>query len=168
MNKAEAGNRKITEGRDTLCGKTRTRDKGQSNRQDQLQHLENGDWKPFGITKIGKRIMSIITVGGHEVTRNLSEPSDQTLMNIDVYADYLRTISSQTPSTALRALLTRGRGKSIRIDSSYTEAYGPHEVMLDIDGINIYSKTIITFDEHLTGQIYVGREELNVRSIGQS
>ena len=31
--------------------------------------------------------MSIITVGGHEVTRNLSEPRDQTLMHIDVYAD---------------------------------------------------------------------------------
>ena len=43
--------------------------------------------KPFGITKIGARIMSIITVGGHEVTRNLSEPSDQTIMHIDVYAD---------------------------------------------------------------------------------
>ena len=44
--------------------------------------------KPFGITKIGARIMSIITVGGHEVTRNLSEPSEQTIMHIDVYADY--------------------------------------------------------------------------------
>ena len=44
--------------------------------------------KPFGIRKIGTRIMSIITVGGHEVTRNLSEPSDQTLVHIDVYADY--------------------------------------------------------------------------------
>ena len=28
--------------------------------------------KPFGITKIGARIMSIIIMGGHEVTRNLS------------------------------------------------------------------------------------------------
>ena len=52
--------------------------------------------KPFGITKIGARIMSIITVGGHEVTRNLSEPSDQTIMHIDVYADYLSGISPQT------------------------------------------------------------------------
>ena len=43
--------------------------------------------KPFGITKIGARLMSIITVGGHEVTRNLSEPSDQTIMHIDMYAD---------------------------------------------------------------------------------
>ena len=118
-------------------------------------------------TKNEERIMSIITVGGHEVLRNLSEPSDQTLMQIDVYADYLRTISPETPSTALRALLTRSGGKSIRIDSRYTEAYGPHEVMLNIDGINIYSKTMITREEHPTGQIYVDREELKVRSIGQ-
>ena len=40
------------------------------------------------------------TVGGHEVTRNLSEPSDQTIMHIDVYADYLSCISPQTTSRA--------------------------------------------------------------------
>ena len=122
--------------------------------------------KLFGITKIGARIMSIITVGGHEVTRNLSEPSDQTVMHIDVYADYLSAISPQTTSSALRALLTRGGSKSIRVDNRYTEIYGPHEVMLTIDGINIYTKTMITCDEDLVGQIYVGREVLKVRSIG--
>ena len=73
--------------------------------------------KPFRITKIGVRIKSIITVGGHEVTRNLSEPSNQTLIPIDVYINYLGTICPQTPSRALRALLTRGGGKSIRTDS---------------------------------------------------
>ena len=67
--------------------------------------------KPFGITKIGARIMSTPTVGSHEVTRNLSEPSDQTMMHIDVYADNLSAISPQTPSRALRALLTRGGSK---------------------------------------------------------
>ena len=102
--------------------------------------------------------MSINTVGGHEVTRNLSDHSDQTLRHKDVYADYLRTISRpQTPSRALRALLTRGGGKSIRIYSRYTEAYGPHEVMFNEDGINIYPKTLITCDEGLAGQIYIGR-----------
>ena len=40
--------------------------------------------RPFGITKIGARLMSIITVGSYEATRNLSEPSDQTVMYIDV------------------------------------------------------------------------------------
>ena len=38
--------------------------------------------------------------------------------------------------------------------------------MLIIDGINIYTKTMITCDEDLAGQIYVGKEELKVRSIG--
>ena len=117
--------------------------------------------KPFGITKIGARIMSIITVGGHEVTRNLSEPSDQTIMHIGVYADYLSAKSPQSTSRALRALLTRGGSKSVRVENRYTEAYGPHEVMLNIDKINIYTKT----DENLAGEIYVGKEELKVRSI---
>ena len=53
--------------------------------------------KTFGITKIGARIMSIITVGSHEVTRNLSDPSDQTIM-------HLSCISPQTTSRALRVL----------------------------------------------------------------
>ena len=121
--------------------------------------------KLVGITKIGPRTMSIITVGGHEVTRNLSEPSDQTVMHIDVYADYLSAISTQDPSRALRALLTRGGSKPVCIDNRYTEAYGPHEVMLNRDGINISTKTMITCDMDLAGQIYL-EEELKVRSTG--
>ena len=38
--------------------------------------------------------------------------------------------------------------------------------MLNIDGINTYTRTMITCDEDLAGQINVGREELKVRSIG--
>ena len=98
--------------------------------------------KPFGITKIGARVMSITTVGGHEVTRNLSEPSDQTIMHIDVYADYLSARSPQMTSRGLKALLTRGGSKSVLVDNRYTETYGPHEVMLNIDGINIYTMKI--------------------------
>ena len=110
--------------------------------------------------------MSIITVGGHEVTRNISEPSDQIIKHIDVYADYLSSISLRTTSRALRALLTRGGSKSVRVENRYTEAYVPHEVMLNKDGINIYTKTMIACDKDLAGQIYLGKEESKVRSIG--
>ena len=122
--------------------------------------------KPFAITKIGARIMSIITVGSHEVTRNQSEQSDQTSMHIDKYAIYYAP-QAQKPLLEHSGHYSRGGGgKSVRIDSRYTEAYGPHEVMLNIDGNNIYTKTMITCNEDLAGQIYVGREELKVRSIG--
>ena len=82
--------------------------------------------KSFGISKFGARIMSIITVGGHEVTRNLSEPCDQTTMHIDVYADYMSGISPQTNSRALRALLTRGRG----VVSQYALITGTPKLMV--------------------------------------
>ena len=87
-------------------------------------------------------------------------------MHIDVYADYLSAISPRTTSRAVRSLLTRGGSKSVRVENRNTEAYGPHEVMLNIDGINIYTKTMTTSDQDLAGQIYVGKEELQVRSIG--
>ena len=152
---------------ETLCMTRPEPETGEnSTRRSNCNTLKMVTGKPFGFTKIGARIMSIITVGGHEITKNLSEPSDQTIMHIDVYADYMSAISPQTPSRALRALLTRGGSKSVRIDYRYTEAYGRYEVMLNIDGINIYTKTMITTDEDLAGQIYVGREELKVRSIG--
>ena len=38
--------------------------------------------------------------------------------------------------------------------------------MLNRDRINISTKTMITCNKDLVGQIYVGREELKVRSIG--
>ena len=74
-------------------------------------------------------------------------------MHIDVHADYLSAISPQTTSRALMALLTRGGSNSVRVENRYTEADGPHEVMLNIDGIKIYTKTMITCDEDLAGQM---------------
>ena len=79
----------------------------------------------------------------------------------DVYLDYLGSLSPQTPSKTIRALLTRGGGKLIRVVSRY------NEVMLTIDGTNIYTKTMITCGDDLVVQIFVGQEELKLRSIGK-
>ena len=78
----------------------------------------------------------------------------------------MSAISPQTISRALWTQFTIGGSKTVHINNRYTEAYGPHDVMLTIDGMNIYTKTMVTRDEDLSGQIYVGREELKVKSIG--
>ena len=44
----------------------------------------------FGMVPQGSKIQSIILVAGHQVFRNLSEPSEFTLMHLDTFADYLR------------------------------------------------------------------------------
>ena len=62
----------------------------------------------FGMAPQGSKIQSIISVAGHQVIRNLSEPSEFTLMHLDTYADYLRQMEPRTESRAVRALLTTG------------------------------------------------------------
>ena len=46
------------------------------------------------------------------------------------------------------------------------EVYGIYQVMLNVDGISIYTSTYVTTDSDQLGQIYLGQEELKVRRIG--
>ena len=110
----------------------------------------------FGMMPQGSKIQSIISVAGHQVIRNLSEPSEFTLMHLDTYADYLRQVEPRIEST------TGGP----RAHGRYLEVYGPYQVMLNVDGISTYTRTYVTTDSDQIGQIYLGEEELKVRRIG--
>ena len=121
--------------------------------------------KRFGMVQ-GNKIQSIISVAGHQVIRNLSEPSEFTLMHLDIYADYLRQVEPRTESRAVRALLTTGGPRMKKLHGRYLEVYGPYQIMLNVDGISIYSRTYITTDDDQMGQIYLGEEEHKVRRIG--
>ena len=114
----------------------------------------------------GSKIQSIISVAGHQVIRNLSEPSEFILMHLDTYADYLRQVEPRTDSRAVRALQTTGGPRMKKLHGRYLEVYGPYQVMLNVDGISIYTRTYVTTDDDQMGQIYLGEEELKVRRIG--
>ena len=79
----------------------------------------------FGMVPQGSRIQSIISVAGHQVTRNLSEPSEFTMMHLDTYADYLRQVEPRKESRAVRALLTLGGPRTKKLHVRYMEVYGP-------------------------------------------
>ena len=113
-------------------------------------------------------IQSIISVAGHQVIRNLSEPSEFTLMHLDTYADYLRQVEPRTESRAVRALPTTGGPRMKKLHGRYLEVYGPYQVMLNVDEISIYTRTYVTTDDDQMGQIYLGEEELKVRWIGHA
>ena len=120
----------------------------------------------FSMVPQGSKIQSIISVAGHQVIRNLSEPSEFTLMHLDTYADYLRQVEPRTESRAVRALLTTGGPRLKKLHGRYLEVYGPYQVMLNVDGIGIYTRTYVTTDSDQIGRIYLGEEELKVRRIG--
>ena len=114
----------------------------------------------------GSKIHSIILVAGHQVIRNLSEPSEFTLIHLNTHADYLRQVEPRTESRAVRALLTTGSPRIKKLRGRCVEVYGPYQVMLNVDGISIYTRSYVTTDSDQIGQIYLGEEELKVLRIG--
>ena len=100
----------------------------------------------FGMVPQGSKTQSIISVAGHQVIRSLNEPSEFTLMRLDTYADYLRQVEPSTESRAVRALLTTGGPRIKKIHGRYVEDYGPYQVMVNVDGISIYTRTYETTD----------------------
>ena len=120
----------------------------------------------FGMVPQGSKIQSRISVAGHQVIRNLSEPSEFTLMHLDTYADYLRQLESCTESRAVRAPLTTGGPRIKKLQGRYVEVYGPIQVMLNVDRVSLYTRTYVTTDSDQIGQISLGEEEFKVRRIG--
>ena len=112
--------------------------------------------------------MSIISVAGHQLVKNLSEPSEITLVHLDVYADYLKEKDPKLDSRAVRALLTTGGPRLMKVDGHYIDVHGPYPILMNVDGINIYTKAHITDANDQIGRIYIGQEELKVRRIGHN
>ena len=98
----------------------------------------------FGMVPQGSKIQSINSVAGHQVIRKLSEPSEFTLLRLDTYADYLRQVEPRTDSRVVRALLTTGGPRIKKLHGRYVEIYGPYQVMQNVDGISIYTRTYVT------------------------
>ena len=67
---------------------------------------------------------------------------------------------------AVRAFLTTGGPRTKKLHGRYVEVDGPNQVMLNVDGIKIYTRTYVTTDSDQLGQIYLGQKELRVRRIG--
>ena len=76
-------------GKIDILGKTTKEEEKQEHKKQGLR-LNVLSGKTFGMTKEGTKIMSIISVAGHQVVKNLSEPSQITLVHLKIYADYLR------------------------------------------------------------------------------
>ena len=91
----------------------------------------------FGMVPQGSKIQSIISLAGHQVIRNLSEPSEFTLMHLDTYADFLRQVEPRTESRAVRALLTTGSPRIKKLHGRFVEVYWPYQVMLNVSTLGL-------------------------------
>ena len=81
--------------------------------------------------------------------------SEFTMIHLYTYADYLRQVEPRTESRAVRALLPTGGPRTMKLHRRYVEVYGPYQVMLNVDGISIYTKTHVTTDSDQMVQLYL-------------
>ena len=56
----------------------------------------------------------------------------------------------------------------MKVDGHYIDVHGPYPILMNVDGINIYTKAHITDANDQIGRIYIGQEELKVRRIGHN
>ena len=150
-----------------ILGKTKEKEDKEEPRKQGLK-LNAISGRIFGMTKEGTKIRSIIWVAVDQVIKNLSEPSEITLVHLDIYADYLREKYPKLDSRAVRALLTTGGPRLMKVDGHYIEVHGPYPTLMNVDCINIYTKAHVTDANDQIGRIYIGQEELKVRRIGHN
>ena len=56
----------------------------------------------------------------------------------------------------------------MRVDGHYIEVHGPYLNLMNVDGINIYTKAHVTDASTQVCRIYIGQEELKVRRMGHN
>ena len=71
----------------------------------------------FGRLPQGSMVQSIFSLAEHQEIRNLREPSEFTMMHLDIYADYLRQANPRTESRAVRPLFTTLRESLLKLSS---------------------------------------------------
>ena len=56
----------------------------------------------------------------------------------------------------------------MKLDGHYIEVHGPYSILMNVDGINIYTKALVTDASDQVGRIYIGREDRKVQRIGRN
>ena len=56
----------------------------------------------------------------------------------------------------------------MRDDGHFIEVYSPYPILMNVDGINIYTKAHVTNASDQEDRIYIGRKELKVRRNGHN
>ena len=82
----------------------------------------------FGILPQGSKLQSIFSLAIYQVTKNLSESPQFSMMHLDFYADYPRQAEQRTESRAVRALLTTGGTRTMKLQGRYVEVFQLNQV----------------------------------------
>ncbi len=131
------------------------------------------DWPSYGrqdhlkILKLAdKKQLSLLECGGHQITKELECESNQSVIHIDIYVDYFRQKGHDVDRKALAKSLKARRRAAVCLKDKERQAFGPVQIGLKIDFIEIINTAWVILDDDLIRQIFIGRNELSLRAVG--
>ncbi len=102
------------------------------------------------------------------MTKELECESNQSVVDLDVYTNFLRQKGQDLDKKALAKALKARRSVILLIKEKERRAFGPVQLTLLIDFVEIVTTAWVVLDDDLVGQIFVGRNELSLRAVGRS
>ena len=129
---------------------------GQRSRQDYVKILKLAE----------KRQLSLFERGGQQVMKKMECESNYSLVHLDVYIGYLRKKGQDVDRRALAKALRAKRTLVFLIKDRERRAFGPVQLTLEVDFVEIVTTAWVLMDDDMAGQIFVGRNELSLRAIG--
>ena len=132
-----------------------------------------GSWPEYGrldhlkILKLAdKKQLSLLECGGNQITKELECESNHSVVHVGKYAEYLRIKGHDVDQRVLAKTLKGKRSVIVYLKDKERRAFGPVQIGLKIDFIEIMTTTWVVLDEELIEQIFVGRNELSLRAVG--
>ncbi len=113
-----------------------------------------------------KKQLSLLECAGHQITKELECESNQSIVHVGIYADYLRLKGHDIDQRVLAKALKGKKSVVVCLKDKERRAFGPVQIDLKVDFIELATTAWVVLDDELMGQIFIGRNELSLRAVG--
>ncbi len=109
----------------------------------------------------------MLECAGHQVTKELEVETHQPIVSLLVYVAHLRSLGHDVDENSVARSLRAKRSVLACLAGKERTVYGPVDVVLKVDFVEIKTVAWVTLDEDLAGQIYLGKNEIVLRAVNQ-
>ncbi len=112
--------------------------------------------------------LTVLECAGHPITKELEVETHHSIVSLLVYVAHLRNLGHCVDERSIIRSLKAQRIITVHLADKKRVVSRLVDVVLKVDFVDIRTIAWVTLDEDLPGQIYLGKNELGLRAVGQS
>ncbi len=114
------------------------------------------------ILKLSERKqLTVLECAGHQVTKELEVETHQSIVSLLVYVAHLRNLGHDVDEKSVASSLRAQRSVLVCLAGKERTVYGPVDVVLKVDFVEIRTVAWVTSDEYLAGQNLLEQERVS-------